>query len=86
MGGATITAAAYHQQQHHNSSETLLTSCILVAFICFILTGSMTIALLSTAPVANQREFISGVFPNNQDHRIQFIVEDYEADPHDRFA
>ena len=39
----------------------------------------MNIALLSTAPVANQREFISGVFPNNQDHRIQFIVEDYEA-------
>jgi len=46
----------------------------------------MIIALLSTAPVANQREFISGVFPNNQDHRIQFIVEDYEADPHNRFA
>ena len=46
----------------------------------------MTIALLSTAPVANQREFISGVFPNKQDHRIQFIVEDYEADPHNRFA
>ncbi len=52
MGGATITAAVYHQQQHHNSSETLLTSCILVAFICFILTGSINIALLSTAPVA----------------------------------
>ncbi len=29
---------------------------------------------------------ISGVFPNTQDHRIQFIVEDYEADPHNRFA
>ena len=29
---------------------------------------------------------ISGVFPNTQDHRIQFIVENYEADPHNRFA
>jgi len=32
------------------------------------------------------RSSISGVFPNTQDHRIQFIVEDYEADPHNRFA
>ena len=35
----------------------------------------MTITLLTTAPVENQREFIRRVFPNNQDHRIQFIVE-----------
>ena len=57
-------------------SETLPTSCILVAFICFILTGSINIALLRQHCTLNLCSSISGVFPNNQDHRIQFIVED----------
>ena len=57
-------------------SETLLTSCILVAFICFILTGSMKIALLRQHCTLNLCSSIGGVLPNNQDHRIQFIVED----------
>ncbi len=39
----------------------------------------MNIALLRKHCALNIFSSISGVFPNNQDHRIQFIVEDYEA-------
>ena len=58
------------------SSETLLASCTLVAFICFILTESMNITLLRQHCTLNLCSSISGVLPDNQDHRIQFIVED----------
>ena len=41
----------------------------------------MNIAQLRNHCTLNLCSSISGVFPNNQDHRIQLIVEDYEADP-----
>ena len=42
---------------------------------------SINLALLRQHCTFSLSSSISGVFPNNQDHPIQFIVEDYEADP-----